>query len=110
VRGDNGTRHDARKIAFIEAKQPCAGQIGMLLASETVVSVKAGHDTRVKVGVLRIIADNSTTYRVLDQTQQRELAKGYGKSVFGFPVGRYMMHLRQRNEPVTIEVGPITEY
>jgi hypothetical protein len=76
----------------------------------TGVSVKAGHDTRVKVGALRINADNATTYRVLDQIQQRELAKGYGKSVFGLPVGHYMLHFRQRNEPVTIEDGTITEY
>ncbi|HWF61451.1 MAG TPA: hypothetical protein VN666_14220 [Nitrospira sp.] len=36
--GDNDTRHDARKIASIEAKRRCAEQIGTLLASETVVS------------------------------------------------------------------------
>ena len=36
--GDNDTKHDARKIAFIEAKRQCAEQIGTLLASETVVS------------------------------------------------------------------------
>jgi polyhydroxyalkanoate synthesis regulator phasin len=36
--GDNDTKHDARKIAFIEAKRRCAEQIGTLLASETVVS------------------------------------------------------------------------
>src|SRR5262249_25081392 len=38
VLGDNDTKHDARKIAFIEAKRRCAEQIGTLLASETVVS------------------------------------------------------------------------
>jgi|CXWL01.1.fsa_nt_gi polyhydroxyalkanoate synthesis regulator phasin len=38
VLGDNDTKHDARKIAFIEAKRRCAEQIGMLLASETVIT------------------------------------------------------------------------
>ena len=38
VLGDNDTKHDARKIAFIEAKRRCAEQIGTLLASETIVS------------------------------------------------------------------------
>jgi hypothetical protein len=38
VLGDNDTKHDARKIAFIEAKRRCAEQIGALLTSETVVS------------------------------------------------------------------------
>lgn len=76
----------------------------------TGVSVTAGHDTRVKVGVLRIVADNATTYRVMDLAQQHELAKGYGKSIFGLPVGRYMLHLRQRDEPVLIEDGRIAEY
>lgn len=75
----------------------------------TGVSVKAGHDTRVKVGALRITADNATTYRILDETQQRELTKGYGTSVFGLPVGRYMLHLGQRNEPISINDGTITE-
>ena len=76
----------------------------------TGVTVKAGHDTRVKVGVLRITADNSTTYRILDQTQQHELAKGYGKSAFGLPVGHYVLRLRQRDEPITIGDGTITEF
>lgn len=38
VLGDNDTKHDGRKIAFIEAKRRCAEQIGTLLASETVVA------------------------------------------------------------------------
>ena len=38
VLGDNDTKHDARKIAFVEAKRRCAEQIGTLLTSETVVS------------------------------------------------------------------------
>jgi len=38
VLGDNDTKHDARKIAFVEAKRRCAEQIGTVLASETVVS------------------------------------------------------------------------
>src|SRR5262245_9012297 len=38
VLGDNDTKHDARKIAFIEAKRRCAEQIGTLLASETIVT------------------------------------------------------------------------
>jgi hypothetical protein len=38
VLGDNDTKHDARKIAFIEAKRRCAEQIRALLTSETVVS------------------------------------------------------------------------
>jgi TonB family protein len=39
VLGDNVTKHDARKIAFVEAKRRCAEQIGTLLTSETVVSL-----------------------------------------------------------------------
>jgi hypothetical protein len=39
ILGDNDTKHDARKIAFVEAKRRCAEQIGTLLASETVVSL-----------------------------------------------------------------------
>lgn len=38
VMGDNDTKHDARKIAFIEAKRLCLEKIGSLLESETVVS------------------------------------------------------------------------
>ncbi len=38
VLGENDTKHEARKIAFVEAKRRCAEQIGTLLASETVVS------------------------------------------------------------------------
>ncbi|MBK8274958.1 MAG: tol-pal system protein YbgF [Nitrospira sp.] len=38
VLGDNDTKQDARKIAFVEAKRRCAEQIGTLLASETIVS------------------------------------------------------------------------
>lgn len=38
VMGDNDTKHDAKKIAFIEAKRRCLEKIGSLLESETVVS------------------------------------------------------------------------
>jgi len=73
----------------------------------TGVPVKASHDTRVKVGVLRISMDNTSTYRILDEAQQREVAKGYGTSVFGLPAGRYVVQLRTRGEHVTIEDGMI---
>lgn len=76
----------------------------------TNVPVKAGYDTRVKVGALRVTADNSTTYHVLDEAQQRELAKGYGKSVFGLPVGRYVLKIRQHDEPITIGDGLVAEF
>jgi hypothetical protein len=38
VMGDNDTKHDAKKIAFIEAKRICVEKVGTLLESETVVS------------------------------------------------------------------------
>lgn len=38
VMGDNDTKHDAKKIAFIEAKRICVEKIGTLLESETIVA------------------------------------------------------------------------
>jgi len=74
------------------------------------VPVRAGFDTRVKVGALRVSTDNATTYRVLDSASQHELAKGYGNSVFGLPVGQYVLRLKRDDKLVVIQDGGITDF
>ena len=74
------------------------------------VPVRAGFDTRVKVGVLRVSKDNATTYRVLDAAAQHELAKGYGSSVFGLPVGQYVLRLKRDDKLVMIQDGGIADF
>ena len=74
------------------------------------VPVRAGFDTRVKVGALRVSTDNATTYRVLSAADQHELAKGYGNSVFGLPVGQYVLRLKQDDKLVVIQDGGIADF
>jgi hypothetical protein len=55
VMGDNDTKHDAKKIAFIEAKRICVEKIGTFLESETIVSSARLTKDEVKAYALGLI-------------------------------------------------------
>lgn len=74
------------------------------------VTVKPGHDTQVKVGVLRVTAGSSTRVDVLDAATKAKLTGGHGKRDFGLPVGPALVQVAGQSEAVTIESGKITEF
>src|SRR5947207_14327091 len=51
------------------------------------VSIQSGHETRLRVGILRINAGGSTRADVLDAEGKTAITGGYGAQVVGLPVG-----------------------
>ena len=74
------------------------------------VSIQSGHDTRLRVGVLRINAGASTRADVLAADGKTALTNGYGAQVIGLPVGTYRVQIAGGLEAVTIQDGKITEF
>ncbi len=72
------------------------------------VTVKAGHDTNVKVGVLRITAAKNMRAAVLEGGQ--EIAGGYGGELIGLPAGSFDVQMAGQTEKVTISEGKITDF
>src|SRR5438132_865035 len=74
------------------------------------VSIQSGHDTRLRVGVLRINAGASTRADVLAADGKTALINGYGVQVIGLPVGTYRVQIAGGVEAVTIQDGKITDF
>jgi hypothetical protein len=74
------------------------------------IEVRAKHDTRVKVGVLRVKAGNNTRIDVLDADGKSKLNGDYGNAQFGLPVGGYHVLVAGQSEPVTIEDGKVVDF
>ncbi len=72
------------------------------------VEVRSRHDTRVKVGVLRVNAGSSTRTRVLRDGV--EVRADYGNAQFGLPVGDYEVEVAGGRERVTIPDGAIVDF
>lgn len=72
------------------------------------VTVKPGHDTTVKVGVLRISAGKDTRVDVLDAGNK--LTGGYGEQVIGLPLGSFDIQVAGQTERVTISAGNVTDF
>lgn len=74
------------------------------------VTIQSGHDTNVKVGVLRVTASGNTRIGVLDKDGKTEIASGYGKKQFGLPIGTVHVMVSGHKEAVTIQDGKITDF
>ena len=74
------------------------------------VTVQSGHDTRVRVGILRIKAGASTRVDLLDAGGKSTFAGGFGAQVIGLPVGTFRVQVAGQSEAVSIHEGKITEY
>jgi hypothetical protein len=74
------------------------------------VTVQAGHDTQVKVGVLHLYANPQTRIDLLDPAGGKPLIDGYGEQSYGLPVGPVSVQVAGQSETVTINDGQITEF
>ncbi|MEX2164250.1 MAG: hypothetical protein WD823_08410 [Sulfuricaulis sp.] len=74
------------------------------------VTVQSGHDTKVKVGVLRVTAPGGTRIGVLDKDGKTELTSGYGNKEFGLPIGTVYVSVAGQSEAVAIKEGQITDF
>lgn len=74
------------------------------------VTVESGHETNVKVGVLRITAGGSTKVEVLEPGGQLSLHSGFGNQLIGLPVGNYQVRVSGMTEPLLIQDAQITDF
>lgn len=72
------------------------------------VEVQSRHDTRIKVGVLKVSAGSSTRIRILKDGV--EVRSDYGNAEFGLPAGEYEVEVSGARERVTIGDGAIVEF
>ncbi len=118
-----GTNVDAHIDVSKEGKRATSGYgnqaFDLLPGSYTVVisgkrvdnvPVQSGHDTKVKVGVLRMTAPGGTRMDVLDQDKKTHVTSGYGNKQFGLPIGTVHVQIAGQMEPVTIKDGQITDF
>jgi hypothetical protein len=74
------------------------------------VTVQSGHDTKVKVGVLRVTAPGGTRMGILDKDRKTEITYGHGSQEFGLPIGTVYVSVAGQSEAVTIQEGKITDF
>src|SRR2546430_1143079 len=74
------------------------------------VSIQSGHETRLRVGILRINAGGSTRADVLDAEGKTAVTGGYGVQVIGLPVGTFRVQIAGQSAAVMIQDGKITDF
>lgn len=76
----------------------------------TGVTVQAGHDTRVRAGMVRVKAGSNAHVVVMDVNDKTQFADHWGSYVVGLPVGTVHLQINGQTEAVTIEDNKITEF
>lgn len=74
------------------------------------VTVQSGHDTQIKVGVLRVTASDSTRVDLAEPANDKSFTGGYGTEVYGLPIGEVGVQIAGQTETVVIETGQVTEF
>jgi len=74
------------------------------------VTVQSGHDTQIKVGVLRVNASEGTRIDLADPGSKERIASDYGPQLFGLPIGEVGVEIAGQTENVVIEAGQVTEF
>jgi hypothetical protein len=72
--------------------------------------IKARHDTRIPVGVLRITtSDPGTSVAVFSADGSQQLNSGYGSRDVGLPAGQYTVKVAGQTAKVEIKAGEVSE-
>jgi len=74
------------------------------------VTIRSGHDTQVKVGVLRLGVGGTTRVYVYDAAKKLELTRSDGKQEIGFPIGTVQVNIAGQFSAATIQEGKITDF
>ena len=74
------------------------------------VTVQPAHDTRVRVGMLRISAGKDTHVLLMDTDKKKTLVDFWGARTVGLPVGTFHVNIAGQLEAVTIHIGKITDF
>lgn len=74
------------------------------------VEVQAGHNTTIRVGVLRIHAGSGTRVDVFERGGKDSLAGFYGANDVGLTVGQYDVQIAGQRASLAIQENAITEF
>ena len=74
------------------------------------VSVKVGHDTRVRTGVLHVHASEGTRIDLVEPANGETLASGYGETQYGLPIGSIAVEIAGQQDTALIEDGKVTDF
>jgi hypothetical protein len=74
------------------------------------VGVKAGYDTRIRVGVLHVHATESTRIDLLEPASGEKFASGYGEKQYGLPVGLVAVEVSGQRDTALVEDGQVTDF
>jgi hypothetical protein len=118
--GAGGTRLDVYAAGTSKALNSDYGDTALELAPGTYdatvggrrvtgVGVRAGHDTRIRVGVLRVHANDATRIDLVDPASGEKLASDYGETQFGLPIGPVAVEVAEQRETALIEDGKVTD-
>lgn len=73
------------------------------------VVVQAGHDTRIRAGVLHVHASDGTRIDLLDASGAK-FAGDYGEKQYGLPAGPVTVEIAGQQDSALIEDGKVTEF
>jgi hypothetical protein len=74
------------------------------------VGVKAGHDTRIRVGVLHVHATEGTRIDLLEPASGEKFASGYGEKQYGLLVGLVAVEVAGQRDTALVEDGKVTDF
>jgi hypothetical protein len=72
--------------------------------------VQSGHNTEIKVGVLRVQLSSDTRFDIVEPAGDRALTADYGSSVIGLPAGQFGVRIAGQTETVVIEAGQVIDF
>lgn len=86
------------------------GTYDVRISGKTVLNVpiQSGHDTTVKVGVLRVSAEKHTRLEIMDGG--KILISRYGTQLIGLPPGSFQVKVGEETQTVTINHGQVTDF
>ena len=74
------------------------------------VAVHAGHDTKIRVGVLRVQAGSGTYVQVFQRVGKDRLVDFHGSKDVGLPIGEYDVEVAGQRAPIIIKEDTITDF
>jgi hypothetical protein len=74
------------------------------------VHVQAGHDTRIRTGVLHVHASDATRVDLIEPASGENVASGYGEKHYGLPVGLVAVEVAGQRDTALIEDGQVTDF
>ena len=89
-----------------------AGRYAAVIGGRRVagVEVRAGHDTKIRVGVLRLHAGSGTRVTIFEREGKDAITSVWGSQEIGLPIGDYDVQIAANRASVTIKDNAVTEF